>query len=94
MSAKEDRKSLRRKADQRAHANHDAVTAAVAALQEMTGRTVTDEHAALVVQELTHGRAVQHAARYVRASIVNDPNPARFLPTPPPPRFSTNGANP
>jgi len=65
-----------------------ARSAAIATILERTGKTISEEHASLVVRQLTEGRAgIRSLKRYVVSAIERDPDPRRFLPTPMPPRF-------
>jgi hypothetical protein len=74
---------------QSARANADAVTTVIHGLRERTGKTIGEEHAALVVRQLLEGRAgIRDHCRYLSGAIRNDANPHRFLPTPTPPRFT------
>ncbi|MHA6627099.1 helix-turn-helix domain-containing protein [Pseudonocardia sichuanensis] len=63
-----------------------AETAAVVdELARATGKAVDLDHAALVVRDILAGRTVRQPLAYIRAAIQREP--ARFLPTPIPPRF-------
>lgn len=56
------------------------------AIAERTGKLVTANQARLVASRIIGGEPVRNPVAYVVAAIMRDPNPARFLPTPTPPR--------
>jgi hypothetical protein len=76
--------------DARAHAR--LVPVVMEALRERTGRTIDHDHATRVVRQLLGDRdGIRDPARYLAGAIAKDPEPTRFLPTPTPPRFRSEG---
>jgi len=74
------------------HARTREETATVIdALERRTGKTVSPEHASLVARQLLDGRSVRNRSAYLRGAIDRDRDPARFLPTPMPPRYHPDG---
>ncbi|MFC5182831.1 hypothetical protein [Actinomadura harenae] len=59
----------------------------VSLLRASTGQTVSREHATKVVQQI--GPGTSNTPRYVETCIRRDP--AKYLPTPTPPRFTASG---
>lgn len=58
------------------------------AVREKTGKSIGDEQARRVIALITDGRPIRNAAKYVRAAIKRDEDPARFLPIQTPPRYT------
>jgi hypothetical protein len=57
------------------------MAAARESMKIKTGKNISDERAAGIAEMLLAGRNVENPAAYVRAAIVNDPDPdTRFLP--------------
>jgi Helix-turn-helix domain len=76
-----------------ARASADAVATVVHALRDRTGKTIGEDHAALVVRQLLDGRpGIRDHCRYLAGAIRNDADPHRFLPTPMPPRFQRDAS--
>jgi len=73
--------------------NVSILEAVITSLAVATGKTVGDEWAARVADHILSGRDFKRAGagakvKYVTETIVNDKNPARFLPTPTPARVA------
>lgn len=62
----------------------EVVGAVIDELHRRTKKAVPPEWAIKVARQILGGYKARHPASHVRRSIRDDPNPARFLPTPTP----------
>lgn len=65
----------------------DECTAVIGALRARTGKTIGEDHAQRVVDQILDGRTVRNRRAYLAGAIERDADPHRFLPTPTPPPF-------
>ena len=69
-------------------ASQQGAAAVIEAVRKRTGKTIDAQHAELLIKQLVHGRAgIRDPVAYLTGAIAKDPDPARFLPTPSPPRY-------
>lgn len=70
-------------------AGSEEVAAVVKALRDRTGKTIDEDHAALVARQILGAASEIRVSKrvYLLGAIRKDDNPARFLPTPGPPRY-------